>query len=631
MCGIAGLWDARTTSARGFDDTLRAMTGTLRHRGPDDQGTWSDTACGVGLGQTRLSIIDLSPLGHQPMISSCGRYVLVLNGEIYNFKEIRRDLETAGRQLRGHSDTEVLVEGISEWGLPYLLPQLNGMFAFVVWDQQDRTLMLVRDRQGIKPLYYGWQGNAFVFGSELKALTAFPGFARRLDRDAVGSLLSFNFVPAPETIWRDVYKLPAGHAMRLRAPDQRAAPEPYWCFETFLHTSSDARPDSGDELLEQLEPLLADAVKQQMVADVPLGAFLSGGVDSSLVVALMQRQSSRRIRTFTVGFEEAQFDERQNARAVAEVLGTEHTEMRVTAADALALIPQMPLVYDEPFADPSQIPTCLVSKLTRQHVTVSLSGDGGDELWAGYTHYFPTRQRWLRMRRVPLPLRVALAGLLPERLLAGAEWDKIRKLAQLLRAKDAGEYYLAAVARRVLPAPLIPGIVGPRRAWVRPQRLPKSWDPVDAMVFCDLHYYLPEDILAKVDRAAMFVALETRVPLLDHRVVEFSAAVPMALKTADGRGKWPLRKLLERYIPSHLVDRPKMGFRFPLSEWLRGPLREWADGLLSSTQLRADGIFEPGLVRRVWDQHTTGVRNCAPELWSILMYQAWAREWRPVA
>ena len=639
MCGIAGLWNGRPTELSRLDDHVRLMTGALRHRGPDDNGTWTDGASRVGLGHTRLSILDLSPLGHQPMLSSCGRHVVVFNGEIYNFMEIRRDLEALGRRFQSHSDTEVLVEGVSQWGARQLLPRLNGMFAFAIWDKVDHTLLLARDRQGIKPLYYGWHGGAFIFGSELKALTAFPGFERKLNRSAVGSLLRYNYVPAPDSIWQGVHKLRAGEMLTLREAGTPVAAQPYWRIDDHLLDDAHRGPRNPAEMLDQLGRLLADAVKQQMVADVPLGAFLSGGIDSSLVVALMQSQSASRVRTFTIGFEEAQFDESRMAGEVARVLGTDHTEMRITPQDALDLIPQLSRVYDEPFADASQIPTCLLARLTRQHVKVSLSGDGGDELFAGYSHYFTMRRRWRRFAMIPRPLRQALAASLTSRdgsqamlgrLFGGyAKADKLRKLAQLLRASNVGEFYQNAVARRVLPDPLLPGIVDSTPFPVQPAKVPDFWDPIDRMVYCDLHHYLPEDILTKVDRATMMVALEARVPLLDHRVVEFATRVPLAWKTLDGRGKWPLRQLLGRHIPRKLIDRPKMGFRVPLADWLRGPLRGWVEDLLSPQSVTDGGIFALEPLHRLWRDHQEGVRDCSNEMWSILMFQAWAREWKP--
>jgi asparagine synthase (glutamine-hydrolysing) len=651
MCGIAGRWDVRhRLPAEEAAAAIRRMTRALAHRGPDDEGYYQDAEAGLDLGHRRLSILDLSPLGHQPMLSPGGRYVVVYNGEIYNFVELRRDLEAEGAVFRGHSDTEVVLAAIESWGLDAAIGRCVGMFAIALWDRQRRVLSLVRDRLGIKPLYYGWAGGAFVFGSELKALRASPGARMEIDPGAISLLLRRGYVPAPHAIYGGVCKLMPGTILEI---DAAAAASPQGIealgpkARAFWSVGAVARQGIADpfvgtdaDAVDQLDALLRMAVSQRMIADVPLGAFLSGGIDSSTVVALMQAQSSRPIKTFSIGFEEKEYDESGHARAVARHLGTEHTELRVTAAEAMATIPDLPRIYDEPLSDYSQIPTYLVSKLARTQVIVSLSGDGGDELFAGYGHYFWALRLWNAFRRIPRPLRAAggrglramppalhawLAGmatpLLPARMRVERPANRLQVLGELLPAASIDALYGKVVSHWSDPASLLRGTTEP--VLERMEDAARLADPLQRMMLGDLMAYLPDDILAKVDRASMAVGLEARVPLIDHRVVEFAWRLPMDLKVRDGRGKWLLRQVLHRYVPQDLVDRPKQGFGLPVEHWLRGPLRGWAEELLEPGSL-AD-FFEPGPIRKAWSEHLSGHRAHHYKLWDILMFQAWRK------
>jgi asparagine synthase (glutamine-hydrolysing) len=639
VCGIAGFVDlASRHTAEQMERAVTAMRDTLTHRGPDDQGCWIDPARGVAFGHRRLSVIDLSPAGHQPMVSSCGRYVIAYNGEVYSHPEMRRELEALGRTFRGHSDTEILVEAISEWGLEQTLPRLIGMFAFALWDRQACTLHLVRDRFGIKPMYWSLSPGLFLFGSELKALRAHPGLTARLDRDALAAFMRHNYVPAPHTIYRGVYKLAPGHRLAYPLggqPQVRA----WWDFREVIGAAVAGRQVSSDgAVIEEFEPLLRDAVGCRMVADVPLGALLSGGVDSSLVAALMQVQSTRPVRTFTIGFRESGYDEAPHARAVAQHLGTEHTELYVDSSHALEIVGNLTEWWDEPFADSSQIPTYIVCELTKQHVTVALSGDGGDEVFGGYNRYLLGAGIWHRASRLPAWVNRRLAApllrmgsetfwervavLIPRRLRPSQFGHKVHKLAASLSVHDPDALYLQMVSHWREP-----------EAIVRHSREPKGplWDPrnralvpdlVERMQLVDTLTYLPDDILTKVDRASMAVALETRVPLLDHRVVEQAWRLPRRYKLRDGRGKWLLRQILYRHVPPSLVERPKMGFGVPLDQWLRGPLREWAERLLDGERLRRQDLFEVEPIRRRWAAHLAG-ENWAYPLWNVLIAQAW--------
>ncbi|MDP2834228.1 MAG: asparagine synthase (glutamine-hydrolyzing) [Pseudomonadota bacterium] len=641
MCGIAGFLDTPTSpsSAAQLDAPLDRMGDAIAHRGPDDCGAWHDADVGIGLAHRRLAILDLSAAGHQPMHSPSGRYVLVFNGEIYNHLTLRGQL--GAENWHGHSDTETLLAGFAAWGIEATLKRAVGMFALAVWDRQNRTLTLARDRLGEKPLYYGWQGEIFLFGSELKALRAHPAFAGEVDRAALDLFLRRGYVPAPHSIYRGINKLPPGTLLTLGGRD--AAPRPYWTVVEARRAGRD-EPLPADEgaCLDRFESLLRESITGQMVADVPLGAFLSGGIDSSLVVALMQSISARPVRTFTIGFAEQGYDEAGHARAVAAHLGTQHTELYVSPQQAMAVIPRLPTMYDEPFADASQIPTFLVSEMARRQVTVCLSGDGGDELFAGYTRYFWTAAVLRRTAGLPGPLRrfvgrrlaalspaaldrafAALSGMLPAHWRYANAGDKLGKLADILAARsieaacrDASSFWKGEQGLVAgLPAALEDAL--PETALA---------DIENRMMELDQTGYLPDDILAKVDRAAMAVSLETRIPLLDHRVVEFAWRVPPALKIRDGRGKWLLRQLLYRHVPQTLIDRPKMGFSVPIDNWLRGPLRDWAEALLDPVRLANEGWLSPEAIRRMWQQHLEGRRNAAGELWSVLMFQAWLEQ-----
>lgn len=656
MCGMTGFVLARSgVSAEG----LRAMAGTMatamHHRGPDDSGAWADESSGAALGHARLAIIDLSPAGHQPMVSAGGRFVIAFNGEIYNHLELRAELEAAGAApvWRGHSDTETLLAGFEHWGVEATLQRTVGMFAIALWDKAERSLTLVRDRFGEKPLYYGWAGQggerAFVFGSELKALRAYPGFDAPVCREALADYLRFMYVPAPRTIYRDVFKLEPGCLLTLRGAPPAEAPaqalragqahvsvalQRWWSLAAAVEAgAADPVRDEG-EALRMLEARLEEAVRLQSLADVPLGAFLSGGVDSSAIVALMQRQASRPVQTFTIGFDEAGFDEAPHARAVAQHLGTEHHEMRVSAQMAQDVIPTLPWMYDEPFADSSQVPTHLVCQAARRQVTVALSGDAGDELFGGYNRYFWGPRLWRRMAALPYAVRQCAARGM--QAVAPARWDallraagvvrpgeKLHKLGRALQgARTIDDLYANLVGEWPQGHGLVRGADG-----AAPQSMP--WpeaglhDPAARMMYQDAMTYLPDDILCKVDRAAMAMSLETRVPFLDHRVAELAWRLPMEMKVRGGVGKWALRQVLYQHVPRELIERPKAGFAIPIGQWLRGPLRDWAESLIDAPRLEAEGYFDPAPIRRIWAQHLSGRYDWTPRLWSVLMFQAW--------
>jgi asparagine synthase (glutamine-hydrolysing) len=650
MCGITGQLGGN--QGQGLQRAVPRMADTLYHRGPDDGGVWVDKAAGIALGHRRLSILDLSPAGHQPMASTGGRYVIAFNGEIYNHLELRGLLRSARNdsEWRGHSDTETLLACFEAWGIEKTLASAVGMFAIALWDRETRTRTLARDRMGEKPLYYGWQGDSFLFGSELKALKAHPAFHADIDRGALALFLRHNYVPAPYSIYEGIYKLPAGTYLQVTAKGALSpGPSPasgrgevkaYWSLGEVAERGV-ANPFSGSDAdaLDALERHLGAAVRSQMVADVPLGALLSGGLDSTTITALMQANSSRPVRTFTIGFDEREYDEATHARAVAKHLGTDHTELRLSGDDALALVPQMPAMYDEPFADSSQLPTHLVMKLARQHVTVALSGDAGDELLGGYNRYFLAPKVWRRVGWMPLPVRRALgaglaalpseminrlAGQLARRAGIAQPGDKAHKLGRRLREmRSMDDLYVSLVSEwpnaggMVVGGHMPPNLLDERARW------PRLADPVARMMALDGLTYLPDDILVKVDRAAMAVSLETRAPFLDRDVVEFAWSLPMHMKIRNGQGKWLLRQLLDRYVPRELVERPKMGFGIPLDAWLRGPLRDWAESLLAEDRLRREGYLEPGPIRAVWKAHLTGQASYGYRLWSVLMFQAW--------
>lgn len=668
MCGVAGFLQFSGQSHAELSAGLSRMTERLLHRGPDDGGAWIDESTGIALGHRRLSILDLSPQGHQPMASASGRYVIAFNGEIYNHRDLRQELETVpalaaagsqqgsgrgasalahegARAWRGHSDTEVMLAAFEHWGLTEALSRFNGMFAFALWDRRERVLHLARDRFGEKPLYYGWMGDAFLFGSELKALKAHPDWRGEIDRAALALYMRHNCIPAPYSIYQGVRKLPPAHMLSLpldRGRGESPRAHCYWSAREQAEAGT-RQPFSGGEgqAVAALDRLLRDAVALRMEADVPLGALLSGGIDSSTVVALMQAQSKRPVKTFSIGFHEAAYNEAEQAKAVARHLGTEHTELYVTAEEARAVIPRLPQIYDEPFADSSQIPTFLVSQMTRRHVTVALSGDAGDELFGGYNRHFWAQSIWRKLGWMPGPIRGALAlGLtgvspqgwdrlwsflgpaLPRRLRARLPGDKLHKLAAVLASASAEAMYRGLVSHWD-PASVVLGAAEPPTLLTDRARWADLPDFAQSMMFLDLASYLPDDILAKVDRASMAVSLEARVPFLDHRVAEFAWRLPLDMKIRRGQGKWILRQVLYNYVPQALMERPKMGFAVPLDAWLRGPLRDWAESLLDESRLRQEGYFDPVPIRRKWSEHLCGQRNWQNHLWDVLMFQAW--------
>jgi asparagine synthase (glutamine-hydrolysing) len=643
MCGITGLWERRRGAHTDVAAVVQAMTETLVYRGPDAGDMWVDREAGLALGHRRLSIVDLSPAGAQPMVSSCGRFVLSYNGEVYNAGDLRPELEAAGRRFRGHCDSEVIVEGAAVWGVEATVKRLIGMFAMALWDRRDRILYLVRDRLGIKPVYWADFSGRFLFGSELKALRADAGWAPTLDRDALAAYMRFGYVPGPSSIYRGVHKLEPGRILTVResgAPSVAA----FWSLEEIAREGQAARLDLSEaEAEERLDALLKDAVGRRMVADVPLGAFLSGGIDSSTVVALMQAQSTRPVRSFSIGFHEHGFDEAQHAAAVARHLGTDHTELYISPDHALSVIPRLPDMYDEPFADSSQIPTYLVSEMTRKHVTVALSGDGGDELFAGYTRYFRATLMWNAIDAAPSALRslaasgvralspaawTTLGAIIPEKRRPEQLGDKMHKLASVLEGEpEASAFYRQVLSLWVDPASVVIGGAEPTGLLGCASVKSLVPDFVERMQYLDTLTYLPDDILTKVDRASMAVSLEARVPILDHRVVAFSWMLPTALKAGNRVGKRLLRRVLYRYIPRELVERPKMGFAVPIKSWLRHELRDWAEHLLDERTLAADGIFHPGPIRERWREHLDGTRNWHHQLWAVLMFQAWKARW----
>jgi len=643
MCGIAGLWDRRGRSASAdIAAGVAAMTARLAHRGPDEAAVWSDPEGGLALGHRRLSIIDLSPAGAQPMLSSCGRFAITYNGEVYNAQELRAELLDSGRRFHGRSDTEIIVEAAAEWGVAATVERLIGMFAMALWDRRERTLVLVRDRLGIKPLYWAEFSGRLVFGSELKALRADTAWSPELDRDALAAYLRFGYVPGPLAIYRGVRKLPPGTILSVPAEGSPAL-RAYWSLADIARQGQSARfAGDEEEAADALEALLRDAIGRRMAADVPLGAFLSGGIDSSTVVALMQAESTRPVRTFSIGFRERDYDEGGDAAAVARHLGTDHTALYASPQHALDVIPRLADMYDEPFADSSQIPTYLVSKMTRGHVTVALSGDGGDELFGGYTRYFRARRLTRAIGAAPMPLRgLAASGM---RALSPAAWsalgamippehrpaqfgDKIHKLADVLAGAAGGDIYRRLVSLWPDPAAILRGgqePIGLLDDAGTPALIP---DPIERMQYLDTLTYLPDDILTKLDRASMAVSLEARVPLLDHRLVAFSWTLPPSMKAAGGVGKRVLRRVLYRHVPRNLVDRPKMGFAMPVADWLRHELRDWAEDLLAEPALDEGGIFRPAPIRRRWREHLAGTRNWQASLWAVLMFQAWQRRW----
>jgi asparagine synthase (glutamine-hydrolysing) len=635
------------------------MVDAIRYRGPDDAGVWSDDQRGIAIGHARLSILDLSSEGHQPMVSASGRYVITYNGEVFNFAELSKNLVSEGARFRGHSDTEVMLAAFEHWGIEKSVSRFVGMFAFGLWDRDSRQLHLIRDRLGIKPLYYGWVGHTFRFASELKSLTVSANPLPTIDRSALALFMRYAYVPAPRSIYQNIYKLPAGCWLTLgldqtsrpgqispEPDDPSAASKPvrYWSARRVAEQGyAMLYRGSEKEASEELHRLLLEAVRLRMVSDVPLGAFLSGGIDSSTVVALMQAQSIRPVRTFTIGFQEDDYNEAQHAKQVAHHLGTDHTELYLTADDALGVIPRLPTMYDEPFGDSSQIPTFLVSKLAREHVTVALSGDGGDELFGGYYRYFWGQRIWNHVQHIPLPMRKmlsrAISAFPPEtwtsvfsrfsRILPSVQnpGHKIYRLSELLAMEDLEHVYLGLVSQWTAPTSIVIDTEEPLTPVTDPTQRLNVNDFTQRMMYLDLVTYLPDDILTKVDRASMAVSLEARVPMLDHRVVEFAWRLPIGMKIrGEDSGKWILRKVLDQYVPSSLIERPKMGFGIPIEHWLRGPLREWGEDLLNEARLQRQGYLHPEPIRQKWTEHLSGKRNWPYLLWNVLMFQAWLEQ-----
>lgn len=650
MCGLTGVFSCKRKHE--LQNIITSMNNALIHRGPDDSGSWVDEGSGLALGHRRLSILDLTPAGHQPMHSASGRYTIVFNGEIYNHLKLREMLEADGKapEWRGHADTEILLACFAAWGIEKTLEATVGMFAIALWDGEKQLLTLARDRMGEKPLYYGWHGETLLFGSELKALKCDPQFEAEVDRNSLALLLRHSYIPAPYSIYKGISKLSPGHYITLPLGNIDAArqsrPQAYWQVNTAVQKGQ-ANPfvGSASEAVDLLEQELRSSIGEQMLADVPLGAFLSGGVDSSAVVALMQVQSKQPVRTFTIGFDEHGYDEAVHAKEVARHLGTEHTELYVRPEDALNVVPQLPSMYCEPFADSSQMATYLVSKMASEQVKVVLSGDGGDELFGGYNRYLTARKVWGQMGRLPKPARHVAAHMLrslspstwdglykrispilPKRFHIASPGDKAQKLADVLALSDGHAFFHQLTSHWKDPASIVIGAIEPQTLLTDPSAWPKTDSFEHWMMAMDVQTYMTDDILVKVDRAAMAASIETRVPMIDHRIVELSWRMPLDFKIRNGQGKWMLREVLYRHVPKELIERPKQGFGVPLDSWLRGPLRDWAESLIDASRLRQEGYFHPAPIRQMWDEHLSGRRNWQHHLWNVLMFQAWLSE-----
>ncbi|RMG43018.1 MAG: asparagine synthase (glutamine-hydrolyzing) [Candidatus Dadabacteria bacterium] len=651
MCGIAGFINPSLSLDQRQALAVK-MADAIRSRGPDAAGEWHESEIGLSFAFRRLAIIDLSSQGNQPMSSESGRFTIVFNGEVYNFASLRAKLEKTGHRFRGHSDTEVMLASFEEWGIDNSLSKFNGMFAFAVYDTTNKTLTLARDRVGIKPLYYGFVGGVFAFASELKALKPLGPEFFEVSTESLAYYLRYGYVPAPWSIFKSIYKLEAGSALTIdleRPLDSASSlkPKRYWSLPDKESLKLYDIPVNFDEQVTVLDNLLSDAVSLRMVADVPLGAFLSGGIDSSTVVALMQKNSTRPVRTFSIGFYEDEYNEAKYAASIAKHLGTEHTELYVSAKEALSVIPLMPSVYDEPFGDSSEIPTYILSRLTREHVTVSLSGDGGDELFCGYNRYVWADKIWRMLSPVPVILRGPLGQLiqaipvkgwdyffkifrplLPQTLRFTTPGDKAHKLGRLLTLKTKYELYERLITHWENPSLVVTGLNTALPHYGERYSFDDSISYLDYMTSLDFYTYLPDDILVKVDRASMAVSLEARVPVLDHRVVEFSRALPLESKYHAGRTKRILREVLYRYVPKQMLERPKQGFGIPVGEWLRDPLKDWAESLLDERLLKEQGYFIPTVVKAYWSEHLSTRRNWQYLLWDLLMFQAWLNDWK---
>ena len=648
MCGITGFWKPRENNEKVLMDEIIKMTRIIINRGPDDEDFYVDKKAGTALGHRRLSILDLSSKGRQPMESFSGRYVIVYNGEVYNYKELRKEIENNFNiNFKSNSDTEVILAGFEVWGTEKTLKRMNGMFAFALWDKKKREFCLARDRIGIKPLYYGIQDGILFFASELKAIRANRFFKPEINRNALALFFRHNYISAPYSIYKSVKKLEPGH-YAIIDKNLNVNIQCYWDIERLIEEGIKNPIDlSEKEAISWLEKLLLDSIKKRMIADVPLGAFLSGGIDSSTAVALMQAQSNIPVKTFTIGFYEDNYNEAKFAKDVAKYLGTDHAELYVTPKEAIDVIPKLSDMYDEPFSDSSQIPTFLVSQLARRYVTVSLSGDGGDELFGGYNRYFRASNIWNKINFMPLILRLQIIRIIslfspefidnffkpikvivPNKFKQILSGDKALKFSEILTSTSPDELYKRLISHWKSPEELVLNSKEPRTVLDDFLRI-KDFMPnfKNRMMFFDFMTYLPDDILTKVDRASMAVSLEARVPMLDHRIVEFSKKLPLDFKIKNGKSKWILRQVLYKYVPKKIVERPKMGFGVPIDIWLRGPLRGWAEDLLNEKRIMEDGILSYEPIKKLWQEHLSGKRNWQYLLWDILMFQAWKKRW----